>query len=121
MIGSNIKIVLGAFVTWLVPLVISFGLYDPETKIYLPTYVVFKSIMAIIAAITCFLTLLQLSKTQRLTPSVPAVYVAVNSGLDLALLVGLLNMSLALWATTVLPFYVVIFLVTFWAVKRKIS
>jgi hypothetical protein len=116
--SSNFKIVLGAFVTWLVPLVASFGLYNPETKIYLPSYLGFKIIMATIAAITGFFTLSWLSKTQKLTPIVPITYLILNCGLDMGLLVGLLKMSAAMWATTVFPIYVFIFGALYWVARR---
>jgi hypothetical protein len=118
MTSSKLKIVLGAFITWLVPLAVSFGLYNPETKIYLPNYLGFKIIMAVIAAITCFLTLRWLAKTQKLTPVVPAAYTALNSVLDVILLVGLLKMPVVIWVTTVFPIYVLVFGAIYGVAKR---
>jgi uncharacterized membrane protein YedE/YeeE len=78
MTSSNLKIVLGAFITWLVPFVVSFGLYNPETKIYLPSYIGFKVIMALLAATTCFFSLRWISKNQVLTPAVPTTFIVLN-------------------------------------------
>lgn len=116
--SSNLKTVLGAFLTWLVPLVISFGLYNPETKAYLPNYVGFKLIMVLLAAAISFLTMRWISRHQVLTPIVPTAYVVLNSALDLLVLVGALKMSATFWATTVFPIYVLVFGMIYLIVRR---
>jgi hypothetical protein len=118
MTRSSLKIVLGAFVTWLLPLVVSFALYDNETKIYFPNYIGFKLIMALLAAMTCFLTMRWISKNHVLTPKVPSAYIVLNSFMDLLVLVGAFKMSSTAWATTVLPMYVLIFGLIFLIVRR---
>jgi hypothetical protein len=104
--------------TWLLPLVVSFGLYNPETKIYLPNYFGFKLIMALLAAIACLLTLRWISKKQVLTPAVPITYIALNSILDLIVLVGAFKMALTFWLMTVFPIYVFVFASIYLFAKR---
>jgi hypothetical protein len=118
MTSSNLKTVLGAFATWLVPLVASFALYDNETKIYFPSFIGFKLIMALLAAIACFSTMRWISKSQVLTPMVPSAYIIINSFLDLLVLVGALKMSSTIWVTTVFPMYVLLFGVIYLIVRR---
>jgi hypothetical protein len=118
MMSSSSKIALGAFATWLIPLVVSFGLYNPETKIYLPNYFGFKFIMALLAAATAFLTMRWMSRHQVLTPTVPTAYVVVNSALDLLVLVAVLKMPSTFWATTVFPIYILVFGIIYLIVRR---
>jgi hypothetical protein len=119
MMNQNLKIALGAFITWLIPLVVSFGLYNPETNIYLPNYLGFKLIMALLAAVTCFMTMRWISKSHALTPAVPATYIVLNSVLDLIVLVGAFKMPSMVWATTIFPIYVLVFAAIYLMIKRQ--
>ena len=47
------KTYLYAVLTWLIPIVVSFFMYDPKTNQYLPSIPVFKSVMI---ALTTLLT-----------------------------------------------------------------
>lgn len=118
MMSSSLKIVLGALITWLVPLVVSFGIYNPETQNYLPNYFGFKLIMALLAAATSLLTMRWISRHRVLTPTVPAAYVAINSALDLLVLIAVLKMPPTFWATTVFPVYILVFGIIYMMVKR---
>jgi hypothetical protein len=104
----------GALITWLLPMLLSFGLYDPETKIYVPSYIGFKITMALTAATVAFLTMRWISKKELVSAKVPAIYVAVNSLLDIFVLVLLFAMPFMFWTMTVFPIYVVVFCVTFY-------
>jgi predicted ABC-type exoprotein transport system permease subunit len=110
---------LGAFFTWLVPLVVSFGLYDPVTQVYLPNYIGFKLMMAALAAMTCHLTMRWISMSQSLTTFDPVGYVVLNSVLDLIVLVAVFTMPLLTWATTIFPAYVLIFGAVYLNAKRN--
>jgi hypothetical protein len=117
--NPNLKIALGAFLTWLIPLVVSFALYNPETKIYVPNYPGFKFIMALLAAITCFMTMRWISKSHALTPAVPTAYIVINSVLDLIVLVGAFKMPSMVWATTIFPIYVLVFIGIYLLANRR--
>jgi hypothetical protein len=112
-----LKTLSAAFVTWLVPLLLSFGLYTPETKIYFPNYTGFKLIMAAVVAIVAFATMRWLARKQALSDKTPPLYIGVNSALDLILLVMTLAMPFAFWVTTILPIYVLVFYVAYFVVK----
>lgn len=54
--GLTLRVGAGAFVTWLIPLLVSFALFNPQTQTYLPNYPGFKVIMAGLAAVICYAT-----------------------------------------------------------------
>jgi uncharacterized membrane protein (DUF373 family) len=114
-----LKVSIGALITWILPLLLSFGLYNPETKIYIPSYIGFKVIMALTAAFVCYFTMRWISKKQQLGSSSPAIYLALNSALDLFLLVYLFAMPIMFWVTTIFPVYVIVFFGAFFIVRRS--
>ena len=113
----NVRVLAGAFLTWLVPLLVSFGLYNPKTGVYIPNYLGFKLIMAALAAVACLMTYRWIAQKQPLNAAVPAIYLALNSVLDLILLVALFRMPLQSWLMTIFPIYVIVFFVIWLAVK----
>jgi hypothetical protein len=117
--GMNFKILLGAFFTWLVPLIVSFGLYDPTTNIYFPNFVGFKLIMVLLAAIACYFSMRWISKTQVLTVEVPTAYVVLNSILDLLVLVAAFKVPVSVWVTTVFPAYVLVFGIIYLIIAKR--
>jgi hypothetical protein len=107
----------GGFFTWLIPLLVSFGLYNPKTGVYVPSYWEFKLIMAAVAAVACIATYRWIERKQQLSSTVPAAYLALNSVLDLILLVALFGMPFQDWLITVFPIYVTVFFVIWFYVK----
>jgi hypothetical protein len=114
-----LRATIGAVITWGLPLLLSFGLYNPETKIYVPSYIGFKFIMALASAAITYVTMRWVSNKQTLRYSTLVIYVGLNSALDLLLLVGLFEMPIFFWATTVLPIYVGVFGVVYIFVLRN--
>ena len=104
-----------AFVSWVIPLAVSFLLFNPNTREYLPNYPVFKIIMAIVLFVVTYWLFMRLHTEMKESKwKVSAVFLVTNIVLDLIVLVGVLAMSLSTWVLTVLPFYVVAFFGVEW-------
>lgn len=103
------RTLIGAFITWLIPLAVSFGLFDPATGIYLPNFIGFKIIMAALAALSAYFTYRWIAQATPLRAGVPNTYLALNAILDLILLVAAFGMPFLSWLTTIFPIYVVVF------------
>ena len=114
----NGRTLIGAVVTWLFPLVVSFALYDPQTGAYYPSYTGFKIIMALLAALTCFATYRWIRARRPLTAGTAATYVAANSVLDLVLLVAVFGVPFLVWAATIFPVYVIVFFGLYFLMSR---
>jgi asparagine N-glycosylation enzyme membrane subunit Stt3 len=114
-----LKNLIAAALTWLVPFLMSFGFYNPETHSYLPNYIGFKLIMAILVSALAYLTMQWLAKKLALNNTTPLIYTGLNSLLDVLLLVGLFAMPVGFWMTTILPIYVLVFSATFFLVSAN--
>lgn len=115
--APRMRVAFGAFLTWLVPLLVSFGLYNPKTGVYIPNYWVFKLMMAALAAVVCIATYRWIARIQHLSAMVPTAYLALNSILDLLLLVALFGMPFQDWLMTIFPIYVIVFFLIWLALK----
>lgn len=111
--------IVSAFIIWIVPLAVSFGLYNPQTGVYVPSYLGFKAIMALLGAIAAWFCYRWVAKAQPLTWGVPNTVVAVNAVLDMLLLVLAFGMPLSAWLSTILPIYVVVYYGVYLFVARR--
>lgn len=118
MLMPNPRVWAGAFLTWFVPLLVSFGLYNPQTETYLPSFIGFKIIMLLLLAAMTFFTYRWIARTEALRLAVPTSYLAANSVLDLIVLVALFGMAFGTWLLTVLPGYLVVFYALYVVVRR---
>jgi hypothetical protein len=118
MLDLRQQTIAGAAVTWLVPLLASFGLFNPSTGAYLPNYLGFKLIMAALAALCTLLSYRWIARSGGLTPGMPATYLVANAALDLAVLVIAFGMPVTVWASTVLTVYVAIFVGLYFMMRR---
>jgi hypothetical protein len=118
MLDFRKQTIAGAAVAWAIPLLASFGLFNPNTGAYLPNYPGFKLIMAVLAALCTFLSYRWIARSGGLTPGVPVTYLALNSLLDLAVLIAAFGMPVAVWGTTVFPVYVAVFVGLYFAMRR---
>lgn len=109
---------IGAFITWLIPLAVSFGLYDPATGVYLPNFLGFKLIMAALAAASAYATYRWIARQKPLEIGVPNTYLALNAVLDIILLVAMFGMPLLSWLTTIFPIYIVVFYAIYALLRR---
>lgn len=114
------KLWLSAFLAWLVPLVISFFLFNPQTREYIPNFLSFKVIMAVVLlAITWFLYMRLRNEMKSSKWQVSIVFLLVSVVFDLIVLVWLLAMPFATWLLTVLPLYIVIFFGIEWWMQNN--
>ena len=100
-----------AVVTWLVPFVVSGFMYDPETKEFLPNFVVFKAVMiAILIAVTVpAYILLTPSSHGRFRFSTATTFLVINIAIDFAVLITILKVPFLAWLVSVLPIYILVF------------
>jgi hypothetical protein len=105
MFHIDLRTISGAFITWLIPMSVSFGLYNPATQSYYPNFIGFKIIMATVATCATFFTYRWIASYQPLGWSVAMVYLVVNAAFDMLIIVLLLKIPLAFWLTTILPVY----------------
>lgn len=99
----------GALITWLVPLFVSFGLFDPATQSYVPSFAGFKVIMTLTAAAVTFFTYRWIARHRSLVWGTAAVYLAINSLLDVLVLILLFKVPIKTWLMTILPVYTFVF------------
>ena len=99
----------GAFITWLLPLFLSFGLFDPDTQTYVPSFAGFKVIMTLTSAAVTFFTYRWIARDRSLVWGMAAEYLAVNSILDVLVLIMLFKVPIATWLMTILPIYILVF------------
>jgi len=105
----NLRTLTGAFLTWLIPLIASFGLYDPATGSYVPGFLGFKIIMAVLAGASTFFTYRWITRQHTLAWSTAGFYLIVNSLLDVVVLILMFRMPPTEWLTTILPLYLLVF------------
>jgi len=98
-----------AFFVWLVPLIVSFGLYNPDTRVYLPNFAMFKLIMAGLAFLTTGLGYAWLKRSGPLGIATANTVLATSVVFDLILLVAIFGMPVSYWLLTVLPVYLLVF------------
>jgi hypothetical protein len=96
-----------AFIIWFVPLMFSFGFYD-RTGNLTTNFWVFKLTMVFVASFTAYIALRNYFKTHSDWLSVAGKVVAVNTVLDMVVLVLLFKMPFVAWISQVLPVYLVI-------------
>lgn len=68
-----------AFITWLLPLFLSFGLFDPDTQTYVPSFAGFKVIMTLTSAAVTFFTYRWIARDRSLVWGMAAEYLAVHT------------------------------------------
>jgi hypothetical protein len=104
------KKVLGfSLLTWMIPFVVSIFMVDPVTNEYLPNFIVFKVVMFLILTVVTYGLYTSLKKDQLLTIATPNTFVLVNILLDMVVLVLAFQIPISVWATTVLPIYLIVF------------
>jgi hypothetical protein len=109
MFQIDFRVISGAFITWLIPMSVSFGLYNPATQSYYPNFIGFKIIMATVAACATFFTYRCIARHRSLGWSVAIVYLLVNTALDVLVIILLFKMPFAFWFTTIMPVYLIVF------------
>jgi hypothetical protein len=109
MFQIDFRVISGAFITWLIPISVSFGLYNPATQFHYPNFIGFKIIMTTVAVCATFFTYRWIARHQSLGWSVAIVYLLVNASLDLLVIILLFKMPFASWFTTILPVYLIVF------------
>ena len=119
MLDLSPRALVAALIIWIVPLAVSFGLYNPQTDVYIPNYWGFKLIMAALGGVTAWFCYRWLARSQPLTIGVPNTVIAVNAVLDLLLLVMTFGMPLSNWALTILPIYLVVYYGIWWWLARR--
>ncbi|OYU03469.1 MAG: hypothetical protein CFE36_01565 [Sphingomonadaceae bacterium PASS1] len=119
MFPIDYRTLIGAFITWLVPLFVSFGLFDPATQFYVPGFVGFKIIMILTVAAVTFFTYCWIARHRPLVWGMAAVYLAINSLLDLLVLILLFKVPIESWLMTILPIYIVIFFAIMASFQRR--
>ncbi|MDX2139730.1 MAG: hypothetical protein SF123_16715 [Chloroflexota bacterium] len=108
---SVVGVVVRGFVIWIIPLVVSFFLYSPQSEL-LVSYAWFKSIMVVVLTLTTLGVNLVRPVTRFPALMVAAAYTAISLILDLFVLLPLTRMSLAAYIEQIALVYVIIFGVT---------
>jgi hypothetical protein len=109
MFQIDFRAISGSFITWLIPMSVSFVLYNPANQFYYPNFIGFKIIMATVAACATYFTYRWIARHRSLGWSVATVYLVVNAALDMLVIILLFKMPLAFWLATILPVYLVVF------------
>lgn len=110
---------LGGFVSWFVPLFVSFFLVDPETKAYLINFWLFKTLMASLLGAVVYFFFNKLIKRHSLNLATANTFVAVNILGDLLVLIAIFKMDLINWLTTIVPIYLVVVYGLFSVMKKR--
>jgi hypothetical protein len=118
-VSVNKMVLGGALIAWIVPMLVSFFMIDPETQAYLPNELVFKATMIAISAAVTFFFFNKLKKMNLLQVQVPHTFLIINVLLDIAVLIGVFAMPFTEWVTTVFPAYIVIFYGLYYLLKNK--
>lgn len=107
---KNLNLYTSAFISWIVPLFISFFLINPTTKEYLPNFWSFKVIMLVVLGSLTYFLYKRLNSKDSGKVQIASTFIIVNSVLDLIVLVGFFGISILTWATTIWPIYVIVFI-----------
>jgi hypothetical protein len=108
-ISVNKNVIGFSILAWLVPFVVSLFMVDPVTKEYLPNFTIFKIVMFLILAVVTYASYTSLKKKQLLTITAANTFLLVNVLFDLVVLVLAFQIPIFVWATTVLPMYLIVF------------
>jgi hypothetical protein len=104
------KLYFFAFLTWVIPIFVSFFLIDPNTKEYLPNFIGFKLIMFVLLSAVTYMLMKRIFAKSALGKWLTAsLFLVVNIVLDLVVLISLLKIEFMSWLLTILPIYVIVF------------
>lgn len=105
------KTYLYAVLTWLIPIVVSFFMYDPKTNQYLPNIPVFKSVMIALTALLAYYFFRKIKASDAASPwySYAILFVVVCSVLDFAVLLTVFKVEFSVWVMAIFPVYVIVF------------
>lgn len=96
-----------AFLSWLLPLFVSFFFVNPETKEYTINIWVFKGLMAAILAAVTYVGYNKIAAKGTIKMPVPNTFLAVNVVGDILVLLLAFGVPVLMWITTILPIYIV--------------
>lgn len=99
------QVLIWGFISWLLPLFVSFFLIDPVTKEYLINYWVFKGLMLAILAGVLVFSYRSLQMKAQLTTATANTFLLMNVLGDCIVLLLLFRMDWYLWLTTIAPIY----------------
>jgi hypothetical protein len=104
---SYLPTILKSLLIWVVPVIISSaGFYDAKGNL-IGNYWVFKFTVIVALILTTYFAFRKFYKTHSNWLQTSGVIIAVNVILDLIVLVGLIKILPGIWATQILPFYLV--------------
>lgn len=105
------KTYLYAVLTWLIPIVVSFFMYDPKTNQYLPNIPVFKSVMIALTSLLAYYFFRKIKATDTGSPwyAYAILFVVVCSLLDFAVLLTVFKVAFSVWAMAIFPVYIIVF------------
>lgn len=111
MLDTRKKTLIYALFSWLIPFLLSFFLYNPETKQYLPSFLIFKIIMFVILVVITiiFYNFIRKDSEKLFSLSVPNTFSLINCVLDIIFLIILFRMDFVFWSLSVLPIYLFTF------------
>ena len=108
LVDSRKKVLIGSFISWLLPLFVSFFLVNPETKEYLINFWLFKILMASLLGVVVFYLFSNLKKTHQLKIQTAHTFFLFNFLADLVVLIGLFKMDLYSWISTIVTIYLLV-------------
>ncbi|UXE68660.1 MAG: hypothetical protein KA713_08860 [Chryseotalea sp. WA131a] len=105
------KTYLYAVLTWLIPIVVSFFMYDPKTNQYLPNIPVFKSVMIALTALLAYYFFRKIKASDTASPwyAYAILFVVICSLLDFAVLLTVFKVEFSVWAMAIFPVYLIVF------------
>jgi len=100
-----------AVLTWLIPIVVSFFMYDPQTNQYLPNIPVFKSVMIALTTLLTYYFFKKIKTSDTASPwyAYALLFVVVCSVLDFAVLLTVFKVEFSVWAMAIFPVYLIVF------------
>jgi hypothetical protein len=103
------KIIGFSFLSWIIPFAVSIFMVNPVTGEYLPNFVIFKVVMLLLLSTITYYSYINIKKFGGLTIKVPNTFLAVNSIMDILVLMLAFQIPLSIWFITILPIYFIVF------------
>ncbi len=86
-----------------------FFLVDPETKVTIINPILFKVLMIVIVTIITFYGYSKINTKTGISIQTSNTFLALNFLLDIVVLIVLFSVPFMVWATTILPVYILVF------------
>ncbi len=119
LIDTRKKVLTGAFISWLLPLFVSFFLVNPQTKQYLINFWLFKILMASLLAGVVYYFFSKLKKSHQLKIQTAHTFFLFNFLADLIVLIGLFKMDLYSWISTIVTIYLLVIYGTYYYFSHR--